>query len=57
MRLLVLDGYANLDSANRTGLSARAAGKLGIAVIGAAKTPFCYHPCHPGHPRNPAWPL
>lgn len=38
--LLIVDGYATLDPSGRAGLGAHAAARLGIPVIGVAKTPF-----------------
>lgn len=40
LELLVIDGYATLDPQGRPGLGAHTADKLGIPVIGVAKTPF-----------------
>ncbi|NDL56997.1 hypothetical protein F7O44_07930 [Phytoactinopolyspora sp. XMNu-373] len=40
LELLVIDGYATLDSQGRPGLGAHTADALGIPVIGVAKTPF-----------------
>ncbi len=40
LRLLVVDGYADLDPGGRPGLSARAHAEFGIPVIGVAKSPF-----------------
>jgi deoxyribonuclease V len=40
MRLLVVDGYADLDPAGRPGLGAHAHGEFGVPVIGVAKTAF-----------------
>ena len=40
MRLLVVDGYADLDPAGRPGLGAHAHAEFGVPVIGVAKTPF-----------------
>jgi deoxyribonuclease V len=38
--LLVVDGYADLDSSGRPGLGAHEHAEFGIAVIGVAKTRF-----------------
>ncbi len=38
--LLVVDGYADLDSGGRPGLGARAHAEFGIPVIGVAKSRF-----------------
>ena len=40
LRLLVIDGYADLDPAGRPGLGAHAHAEFGIPVIGVAKSPF-----------------
>jgi len=40
LRLLVIDGYADLDPGGRPGLGARAREEFGVPVIGVAKTPF-----------------
>jgi deoxyribonuclease V len=40
MRLLVVDGYADLDPAGRPGLGAHAHAEFGVPVIGVAKTAF-----------------
>jgi deoxyribonuclease V len=40
LRLLVVDGYVDLDPQGRPGLGAHAHAALGIPVIGVAKTPF-----------------
>ena len=40
MRLLVVDGYADLDPAGRAGLGAHAHAEFGVPVIGVAKTAF-----------------
>jgi len=40
MRLLIVDGYADLDPAGRPGLGAHARAEFGVPVIGAAKTAF-----------------
>ena len=40
MRLLVVDGYADLDPAGRPGLGAHAHAEFGVPVIGVAKTTF-----------------
>ena len=40
LRLLVIDGYADLDPAGRPGLGAHAHAELGIPVIGVAKSAF-----------------
>jgi len=40
LRLLVIDGYADLDPDGRPGLGARAREEFGVPVIGVAKTPF-----------------
>jgi deoxyribonuclease V len=40
LRLLVVDGYADLDPAGRPGLGAHAHAEFGIPVIGVAKSPF-----------------
>jgi deoxyribonuclease V len=40
LRLLVIDGYADLDPDGRPGLGVRAAEMFGVPVIGVAKTPF-----------------
>jgi deoxyribonuclease V len=40
MRLLVVDGYADLDPAGRPGLGAYARAEFGVPVIGVAKTAF-----------------
>ena len=40
LRLLVVDGYADLDPDGRPGLGARARDEFGVPVIGVAKTPF-----------------
>ena len=40
MRLLVIDGYADLDPAGRPGLGAHAHAEFGVPVIGVAKTAF-----------------
>ena len=40
LRLLVIDGYADLDPDGRPGLGARAREAFGVPVIGVAKTPF-----------------
>lgn len=40
MRLLVVDGYADLDPAGRPGLGACAHAEFGVPVIGVAKTAF-----------------
>ena len=41
LRLLVVDGYADLDPAGRPGLGAHAHAEFGIPVIGVAKSRFC----------------
>jgi len=40
LRLLVVDGYADLDPGGRPGLGARAHAEFGIPVIGVAKSRF-----------------
>jgi deoxyribonuclease V len=40
LRLLVVDGYADLDPAGRPGLGAHAHAEFGIPVIGVAKSRF-----------------
>jgi deoxyribonuclease V len=40
LSLLVVDGYADLDSDGRPGLGARACEEFGVPVIGVAKAPF-----------------
>jgi deoxyribonuclease V len=40
MRLLVVDGYADLDPEGRPGLGAHAHAELDVPVIGVAKSPF-----------------
>ena len=40
MRLLVVDGYADLDPSGRPGLGAHAHAEFGVPVIGVAKTAF-----------------
>jgi deoxyribonuclease V len=40
LRLLVIDGYADLDPDGRPGLGARARDEFGVPVIGVAKNPF-----------------
>jgi deoxyribonuclease V len=40
VRLLIVDGYADLDPAGRPGLGAHAHAELGVPVIGVAKTAF-----------------
>jgi len=40
MRLLIVDGYADLDPAGRPGLGAHACAEFGVPVIGVAKTAF-----------------
>jgi len=40
LRLLVIDGYADLDPAGRPGLGAHAHAAFGIPVIGVAKSEF-----------------
>lgn len=40
LRLLVVDGYADLDPACRPGLGAHAHAEFGVPVIGVAKTAF-----------------
>ena len=40
MRLLLVDGYADLDPAGRPGLGAYAHAEFGVPVIGVAKTAF-----------------
>jgi deoxyribonuclease V len=40
MRLLLVDGYADLDPAGRPGLGAHAHAEFGVPVIGVAKTAF-----------------
>ncbi|HEY2508730.1 MAG TPA: endonuclease V [Streptosporangiaceae bacterium] len=40
IRLLVIDGYVDLDPDGRPGLGAHAAADFGVPVIGVAKTPF-----------------
>jgi deoxyribonuclease V len=40
MRLLVVDGYVDLDPAGRPGLGAHAHAEFGVPVIGVAKTAF-----------------
>jgi len=40
LELLVIDGYATLDTHGRPGLGAHAANALDLPVIGVAKTPF-----------------
>lgn len=40
IRLLVVDGYADLDPAGRPGLGAYAHAEFGVPVIGVAKTMF-----------------
>jgi len=40
VRLLVVDGYADLDPAGRPGLGAHAHAEFGVPVIGVAKTAF-----------------
>ncbi len=40
MRLLIVDGYADLDPAGRPGLGAYAHAEFGVPVIGVAKTAF-----------------
>ena len=40
LALIVVDGYVDLDAAGRPGLGAHVHAKLGVPVIGVAKTPF-----------------
>ena len=40
VRLLIVDGYADLDPAGRPGLGAHACAEFGVPVIGVAKTAF-----------------
>ena len=40
MRLLIVDGYADLDPAGRPGLGAHAHAEFGIPVIGVAKSRY-----------------
>jgi len=40
LRLIVVDGYADLDSRGRPGLGARLHAELGIPVIGVAKSAY-----------------
>ena len=40
LRLLVVDGYADLDPVGRPGLGADAHAEFGVPVIGVAKTAF-----------------
>jgi deoxyribonuclease V len=40
LRLVVVDGYADLDSRGRPGLGARVHAELGIPVIGVAKSAY-----------------
>ena len=40
MRLLIVDGYADLDPSGRPGLGAWAYAEFGVPVIGVAKTAF-----------------
>jgi deoxyribonuclease V len=40
LRLLVIDGYADLDPAGRPGLGAHAHAEFGIPVVGVAKSAF-----------------
>lgn len=40
LRLVVVDGYADLDSRGSPGLGARLHAELGIPVIGVAKSPY-----------------
>jgi deoxyribonuclease V len=40
LRLVVVDGYADLDSSGRPGLGARLRADLGIPVIGVAKSAY-----------------
>jgi deoxyribonuclease V len=40
LRLLVVDGYADLDPAGRPGLGAHAQAEFGVPVIGVAKSAF-----------------
>jgi deoxyribonuclease V len=40
LRLLVIDGYADLDPAGRPGLGAHAHAEFGTPVIGVAKSAF-----------------
>ena len=40
MRLLIVDGYTDLDPGGRPGLGAHAHAEFGVPVIGIAKTAF-----------------
>ncbi|HEY6278558.1 MAG TPA: endonuclease V [Streptosporangiaceae bacterium] len=40
LRLLIIDGYADLDPAGRPGLGAYAQAEFGVPVVGVAKTAF-----------------
>jgi hypothetical protein len=40
VRLLIVDGYADLDPGGRPGLGAHACAEFGVPVIGVAKTAF-----------------